>query len=98
MRMHGLGDASTIDPTTADTLSTSTDWSSISNIVQSLGSALTTYQLEQINLTRAQQGLAPISSQSVAPQVNVGLSSSTMVMVGLGLAALVGVLAMGRKR
>lgn len=81
-----------------DTLSTSTDWNQINQVIQSLGTALTTYQLAQINLSRAQQGLPPITGAQVAPTVNVGVAPQTLTWLLVGGVALVAVLAMGRKR
>lgn len=63
--------------------------------------------LYQINVQRAQQGLAPISASQVAPQVNVGVAPDTqrtVMIVGLGAAAILagayafGVIGKGRHR
>lgn len=53
--------------------------------------------LYSLNLERAKQGLPPIDSASVAPQVQVGLSPQTQMLVfgGLGLLA---VMLLSRRR
>lgn len=70
------------------------DWlSSLTNITdgaKSLITALNSYQLQQINIKRAQQGLTPLNPALYAPQVGVNFSSGTMgtlMWIALGLGA-----------
>ena len=57
-------------------------------------------ELLKVNLTRAEQGLSPISGASVAPQVNVGVSDDLQKLgiVAVGGLIVVGLLAAMRKR
>jgi hypothetical protein len=77
---------------------------SITNIIGNIVSALsqgylaktqvdTLNQVNQIQLQRAQMGLAPLNTGSLSlgiPQVNLGLSSGTLAGGGIALAAVVG--------
>jgi hypothetical protein len=91
-----LGQNETVDAT--QTLQTSVDPAQISAAIQALGSALSQYQLNQINVARAQQGLPLISGQTVAPTFNVGLDSTTMQYLLIGGIAVVALLAFSKKR
>jgi len=54
--------------------------------------ALQTYQLNQINVQRAKQGLPPINTAAYGTGINVGLSADTQKLVMYGGIALLGVL------
>jgi hypothetical protein len=74
------------------------DWSSnLTNFLTAAQTAYTTNRLLDLNIQRAQQGLAPISAQSVAPTVNFGVSTDTQKMLLYGAIAL-GVVLLLRKR
>jgi hypothetical protein len=74
--------------------------STISNIVSALGQAYlaksqvdTLSQVNQIQLQRAAAGLSPLNTSTLSlgvPQVQLGLTQSTMTGGGIALAALVG--------
>lgn len=53
-----------------------------------------TAQVRQINIDRAKQGLPPIDSSAIAPQVNVGLSPEISSMLKWGLLVGVGYIAL----
>lgn len=54
--------------------------------------ALQTFQLNQINVQRAKQGLPPINTAAYGTGINVGLSADTQKLVMYGGIALLGVL------
>lgn len=67
--------------------SSSWDWGKIAT---GIATGVSQFQLNQINLERAQRGLPPLSSSAVAPQVNVGLSPQVkqmLIYAALGLGA-----------
>jgi hypothetical protein len=53
-----------------------------------------TAQIRQINIDRAKQGLPPIDSSAIAPQVNVGLSPEISSILKWGMLAGVGYIAL----
>lgn len=64
---------------------TSSGWASqIPNLVAGINA----FELSQINLERARQGLPPLSAQAYGPQVSVGLSSQTIMLIVLAIGAL----------
>lgn len=76
----------------ANSAASSGDWGSLSSIIDSLGSgakdivtALNSFQLQQLNLKRAQQGLAPLNPAQYAPQVGLNLSAGTMNLIMYGM-------------
>lgn len=70
----------------ADTSTTDAGgWASqIPNIVAGINA----FELSQINLERARQGLPPLSAQAYGPQVSVGLSSQTIMLIAIAIGAL----------
>lgn len=108
MKLSGLGFWDTLFPSdvsavptygTYDTAPAATgfDWGKLFSTVGDIYAAKTqaelTEDLYRLNLTRAQQGLAPIPASAVAPQVQVGVAPDvqrTILMVALGGAAILG--------
>ena len=78
--------ASTIAQKTGDT---GNDWASLASNALT---ALQTFQLNQINVNRAKQGLPPINTAAYGTGINVGLSTDTQKLVMSGGIALLGVL------
>lgn len=77
------------------TSSAVTDWP---QLLQAVGGAVSAWQLNQINIARAQKGQAPINAAAYGPQVGVGLNQQTtnlIMYVAIGLGA---VLLLNRKR
>ncbi|MGH6795927.1 MAG: hypothetical protein ACREDH_12220 [Methylocella sp.] len=103
MAFAGLGQEAGVMPDmTATSLpttgSTGFSWDSLISTVGQIYTTATQAELQKdlmnTNLTRAAQGLPPIPPSSVAPQVNVGISADTqktILYVGLGAAAILGV-------
>lgn len=87
--------------TSASTAAASSDWPTLTalvNALPSIATGLTSLELSQVNVQRAKSGLAPVNPALYGPQVNVGLSSSTTTMLLLLAAGLGAVLLMsGRK-
>jgi hypothetical protein len=79
----------TIEKTQGDT---GTDWA---GLVTSALTTLQTYQLNQINVERAKQGLPPINTSAYGTGVNVGLNPQTQQLVIYGGLALLAVLLIG---
>lgn len=74
-----------------------TDWAkSISDTIASLLPTYAQYRLQKdlinLNIKRAEQGLPPVSSMDMAPQVNVGVSSN---VENIAKVAVFGVLGLG---
>lgn len=108
MRLSGLGFLDTFFPsdlsaaspyeiTSPSTTSPGFDWgglvSDVSQIFIAKEQADLQRDLMQMNIDRARQGLAPIPSSAIAPQVNVGVSTDAkrmITMVALGGAAILG--------
>lgn len=90
--LHGLGDI------TPD--STGTSWmDNIGTWISQAQTAYNTQKLLDLNIERAQRGLAPITSNMVAPTVNFGLSPNTQQLViyaGIGLLILLAVKKAGK--
>ena len=68
---------------------TGNDWL---NLASSALTALQTYQLNQINVNRARQGLPPLNTASYASGINVGLNPQTQQLVMYGGIALLAIL------
>jgi hypothetical protein len=68
---------------------TGTDWA---GLVTNALTTLQTYQLNQINVNRAKQGLPPINTSAYGTGVNVGLNPQTQQLVIYGGLALLAVL------
>jgi hypothetical protein len=64
--------------------------------VKAVLTAAQAYQLQQINLERAQRGLAPLSAAQYAPTVNVGVNQDTQRMLMIGAIALGAVLLLSK--
>lgn len=68
-------------------------WGTVSDMIKqipSLAAGLTALQIQQLNVQRAKQGLAPLNAAQYAPQVGVNLGASTMNMLllaALGIGA-----------
>lgn len=108
MRLSGLGFLDTFFPsdlsaaspyeiTSPSTTSPGFDWGALATDVSQIFIAKEQADLQrdlmQMNIDRARQGLAPIPSSAVAPQVNVGVAPDvqrTAMMVALGGAAILG--------
>lgn len=78
----------TPDEYNAGTSAGVTDWQSL---LTAVGGAVSAWQLNQINIGRAQKGLPPINSAAYGPQVGVGLNAQTtqlIMYVALGLGAI----------
>lgn len=60
----------------------------VDNLTQG-AQAYQAWEIAQLNIDRAKQGLPPINAAAYSPQVNVGLSTQTMWLIGLGIAAAV---------
>lgn len=84
MMLRAMGDATT------DTGSGA--WGGLTQLFQSFGTALNTYQINQANIARAAQGLPPITSADVAPTVNVGLDPTLKVGLVIGGVVLIAAL------
>lgn len=71
----------------------------ILDISKGVLAAKTQQDLIKLNIARAEQGLAPIDVTAMSPQVNVGVSKQvqTMLMVGVGVAAIIGLLAVAKR-
>lgn len=63
-------------------------WSQVPEWIKSIQLAANTQRLLDLNIQRAEQGLPPISAQSVAPTVNVGVSSEIQKLITYGGLAL----------
>lgn len=72
----------------------------VANIVPSILTGLTQYQLAQVNVERARQGLNPINTAQYGPQVGVrvGPDQATQKMIMYGGMALLGLLAFNMMR
>lgn len=95
-----LGQDSSIPSTTTPPYSSgdsSSLWSSITGAFQSIGTALNTYQINQANIVRAQQGLPPITSADVAPTVNVGIDPQLKTALIIGAIGLGAILLLSRR-
>lgn len=68
---------------------TGNDWASLAT---SALTALQTFQLNQINVNRARQGLAPLNTASYGTGINVGLNPQTQQLVMYGGIALLAIL------
>lgn len=70
------------------------------NILPSYAAYKGQQSLIKLNIERAKQGLPPVDTASVSPQVNVGISadSKRIVYFALGGAALIALVALTRKR
>jgi len=66
------------------------DWSGLTKGAQDLVTAYNSFQLQQINLQRAQKGLPALNPSVYAPQVGLNLSAGTMNIImwsAIGLGA-----------
>lgn len=68
---------------------TGNDWATLAS--QTL-TAIQTYQLNQINVERARQGLPPLNTAAYGTGINVGLSPQTQQLVMYGGIALLAIL------
>jgi hypothetical protein len=87
--LMGLGqfDTTSLDPTVpVDPSATGSDTAST---IQNILTGLNAEALYAINLTRAQQGKAPLSASQYSPQVNVGVAPATR-NTALIIAAVIG--------
>ena len=92
-----LSDASATAVSSGDT----STMSIISSLVGELPAIITgwnTIQLSNVNVTRAQQGLAPLNMTAYGPQVGVSLTPATQSMLMIGAVGLGAVLLLSRKR
>lgn len=107
--LRGMGaDAATLpasSDTTGTTVAPSTDWGvKISDFLANVLPAVATMQAQKslidLNIKRAEQGLPPLDSAAVSPQVNVGVSKGveTLGYVAIGVVALVGIAALFRRK
>jgi hypothetical protein len=78
--------ATVIDQTNPNT---GNDWL---NLATSALTALQTFQLNQINVNRARQGLPPLNTASSGTGINVGLNPQTQQLVMYGGIALLAIL------
>lgn len=103
MRISGMGDVLDdflgIDAGGAPVYETAPgyDWGGMlgkaGDIATQLYAIKTQGELQQLNVQRASQGLAPIPASALAPQVNVGMApdtQKTLLMLGLGVAVILG--------
>lgn len=97
MSISGLGQETASQDSAIDNI--------LSTISQAAGAYLqykTQQDLIDLNIARAQQGLPAISPQSVAPAVNVGVTSDTqktiLMVAGIGAVAVLGFAMMGKRR
>lgn len=94
--LSGLGE-------TAVTVDNQSWWDKLIAGIQQLAPTYAQYQLSKdlydLNMQRAKQGLPPVDASAVSPQMNVGLSPETRLLVlGMGGVALIAVLALARRR
>ena len=78
------------DSESGDVLNGDTWLSSLPQIVTTAQTAWNAQRVFDINLDRAQRGLAPLNPSLTAPTVNVGLSAgtqSTLLLIGAALLA-----------
>lgn len=82
----------TYNPTDTDL----TETGDIFSVGTQVLNVINTAQIRQINIERAKQGLPPIDSSAIAPQVNVGLSPETQRLILFGGIALIAFLVLRR--
>lgn len=72
----------------------------LSNVVKAALAYKSQNDLLNVNLARAEKGLPPISAQSLAPQVNFGVSSGVqnLGMLAVGAFVLVGIMGVFKRR
>lgn len=68
-------------------------FNSVSDILIAINNARQQDQLYKLNIERVRQGLPPISSQTLAPTYNFGLSNDTQKLV-IGAVVIVGLIAL----
>jgi len=83
--LHGLGDTGVTPASDAGSI----DTSSIQNAVTGFNAELVFLQ----NQVRAAEGLPPLPASQSAPTVNVGLSTETLAVAGIGIVALLTIFA-----
>jgi hypothetical protein len=77
---------------------TSDTGTDIAKMATSALTALQTYQLNNVNVERAKQGLPPINTAAYGTGINVGLNQQTQQLVIYGGLALLAVLLVGQLR
>ena len=102
--MHGLGDATT-DSSGISFLDSLT--SALTTVTATVGSVAGDTALVQYNLARAKQGLAPVTALPTTPVPTAsqnalasvkGIFSSPMAILGLGVAAVLGIVLVARRK
>ena len=96
--LGGLG-ASPDDFGTDETSGASGDWlANVPNWIKDIQLAVNTQKLLDLNIQRAQQGLPPITAQSVAPTLNLGMSPEVQKMVMIAAVGLGAVILLSRRK
>lgn len=93
-----IPDATAVDPSTPPAGMSASDWVSLFvDAAPKVAAGISAIQLSQINIKRAQQGLAPLNPAIYAPQVGVGLNPQTQKLVMFGLLGVGAVMLLGKK-
>lgn len=99
------GQLYTISEVAAATAASNSDWGSVSEIIESIGTgakdvitALNAFQIQQLNIDRAKKGLPPLDPARYAPQVGINLSANTMNMLLIGMVGIGAVMLLKGKR
>lgn len=67
-------------------------------LLTALGGAVSSWQLNQINIGRAKNGLSPINAAAYGPQVGIGLNQQTMTYLAYGAVGLAAVFLLSRRK
>ena len=85
--------------TVATSPATSASWvDTFNKLAPGIVNLFNTNSCTQMNIARAKNGQAAIDCSAVAPTATVGLTSQTSSLVMFGIAAIAGVILLGRRR
>lgn len=74
------------------------DWTSlITKALPQLPAAISSWQLSQVNLARAERGLPALNAAAYSPQVGVGLTPQTSQMLTYGLLGIAALIFMSKR-
>lgn len=93
LRSRGLNGLGATDTDAVVTAVKEPDWfDRVLQAMQAAGAYMTSRDLSKVNLERAKQGLEPISADSIAPQMQFGLSPETRTLIKYSVLGLGGIL------
>lgn len=79
------GDGLNADPATAQVAGSTL--ASLTNSLPQIIAGISAIELNWINLERAKQGLPPLSAAQYGPQISVGLSNQSIMLIGAAILA-----------